>query len=165
MDTEATTDVATAGLSDAGFAWAVVGLLLALFGIIIGSHIGDEWGQKAPDKRTYWKYNGIAYAVGIGASLLVWLTGWVTLAFPTVGMLGGAIAGLKMGYGASVGPWKAHDRFFNRSNKRAAAKRKVGADKSATGSWARRKPAGEPETDEPELMSVADPGDRKDRGR
>ena len=74
MDTEATTDVATAGLSDAGFAWAVVGLLLALFGIIIGFHIGDEWGQKAPDKRTYWKYNGIAYAVGIGAVSYTHLT-------------------------------------------------------------------------------------------
>lgn len=162
MDTEATTDVATTGFSDAAFAWAVVGLLLALFGIILGFHLGDEYGQKAPDKRTYWKYNGIAYAIGIGASLAVWLTGWVTLAFFTIGMLGGAIAGLKMGYGASVGPWKAHDRFFNRSNKRRA-KSLVKGEKATAGGWAQRKPANEAETDEPELMSVADPGDPGDR--
>lgn len=166
MDTEATTEVATDGFSDAAFALAVVGLLLALFGIIVGFHIGDEYGQKAPDKKTYWKYNGIAYAIGIGASLLVWLTGWVTLAFFTIGALGGAIAGLKMGYGASVGPWKAHDRFFNRSHKRKAQRSRVKGEKVTAGGWAQRKPEGEGETDEPELMSVSDagnPGDRKSR--
>lgn len=62
-------------------------------------------------KRDYWIAN---FA---GAAAVVLLT-WVFSLFPLVqfapiGWLGGFIAGLKMSFGESVGPWRKHDEVFN----------------------------------------------------
>ena len=70
-------------------------------------------------KRDYWIAN---FA---GAAAVVLLT-WVFSLFPLVqfapiGWLGGFIAGLKMSFGESVGPWRKHDEVFNVNKAHRAA--------------------------------------------
>lgn len=138
-----------------GFGIAMVGLMLAIFGVVVGFDIGSRLGEQAEDKKTYWKYNAYAYLVGIAVSALIWATGWVVVSFATIGMLGGCIAGLKMSFGQSVGPWAGLDRFFRPNRpRRPRANAKTPSEKSG---WARRKPEGAEDPDEPELISVADP--------
>lgn len=143
-----------------GFAMAVVGLMLAIFGIVLGFGIGSRLAEDVTDRKTYWKYNAVAYAAGILVSALVWATGWSVLAFGTVGCLGGVIAGLKMGYGEAVGPWVTHDRFLGLNTRKGRYPRPKRTASTGTG-WARRRPDGEGESDEPELMSVSDPEKRR----
>lgn len=86
--------------------WTFVVLALALF--LFAIYIGFLCGQWACEKRVitkrdYWIAN---FA---GAAAVVLLT-WVFSLFPLVqfapiGWLGGFIAGLKMSFGESVGPW------------------------------------------------------------
>lgn len=142
-----------------GFAMAVVGLMLAIFGIVLGFGIGSRLAENVSSRKAYWKDNAIAYVVGILASAFVWMTGWSVLAFATIGCLGGVIAGLKMGYGEAVGPWHAHDRFLGLNKRRAHPKPKKAA--SVGSGWAKRRPEGEEDSDEPQLISVSDPKDRR----
>ena len=126
-----------------GFAMAVVGLMLAIFGIVLGFGIGSRLAEDVTDRKTYWKYNAVAYAAGI-----------------LVSALGGVIAGLKMGYGEAVGPWVTHDRFLGLNTRKGRHPRPKRTASTGTG-WARRRPDGEGESDEPELMSVSDPEKRR----
>ncbi len=122
----------------------IVSLLLAIIGIVIGFRIGQELALHCETKRQYWAMNAICYVVGIVASAFIWAFGFVVLVFATIGLLGGAIAGLKFGFG-SEGPWKKVDKWMGVKNKHLDAK---------------PRPEGE---EEPELMSVADPGPTQDR--
>ncbi|MFR2031102.1 MAG: hypothetical protein ACLS3M_06715 [Collinsella sp.] len=75
--------------------------------------------RSASSKRDYWIAN---FA---GAAAVVLLT-WVFSLFPLVqfapiGWLGGFIAGLKMSFGESVGPWRKHDEVFNVNKAHRAA--------------------------------------------
>jgi hypothetical protein len=157
---------------DDGFAIAIMSLVLGVFGIVIGVGIGEELSKKATSKKRYWQLNGYVYLVGILVSFLIWCTGWVLFAFVTIGALAGAIAGLKMGYGQAIGPWKAHDRFMRANGDAAKDPRRTREPrpfvwpwqkKSKAAGWAQRKPEGEPESEKPVLMSVQDPGDRASR--
>lgn len=122
----------------------ITALLLAVLGIVIGFRVGQEWGAHAASKRQYWAFNGIAYVVGIVVSAFIWALGYVVLAFAAIGMLGGVIAGLKYGYGPE-GPWKKVDKYMGVKNRHLERE-------------------GMPEgQEEPELMSVADPGPVQDR--
>lgn len=169
---------------DDGFAITVASLLIAVFGVVLGFEVGNRVGEAIPDSKTFWKDNAIAYVLGIVVSAFIWAAGWVVLSFGTIGALGGAIAGLRMGYGQSIGPWASLDRFLQRRKSKAAATDSQGRAPShsegssfsaaqthpkpkkvaATGSgWAKRKPADEPESGEPQLISVAEPGRQADR--
>lgn len=133
-----------------GFAIAIVGLLLLVFGIVLGVRIGEELATRCTTTKDYWLYNLAVLLVGSVVSAFVWATGWVVLAFLTIGLIAGGIAGLKFGFGESVGPWKIHDRFL-RVNKSQVKAAKTGRAAAAR----ERRKKGEPE---PELMSVATPG-------
>ena len=92
--------------------FVVLALVLFLFAIYIGFLCG-QWAceKRVITKRDYWIAN---FA---GAAAVVLLT-WVFSLFPLVqfapiGWLGGFIAGLKMSFGESVGPWRKHDEVFN----------------------------------------------------
>ncbi len=122
----------------------IVSLLLAILGIVIGFRIGQELAARCTSKRQYWISNAVCYVVGIVASAFVWALGLVVLSFATIGLLGGAIAGLKFGWG-SEGPWKKVDEVMGVKNRHLEQ---------------RGVPEGE---EEPELMSVADPGPVQDR--
>lgn len=110
-----------------GFALLIVSLLLAGFGIVIGFHYGNEYGSSIETKRAFWKANLYCYLGIVIATALFIALGLVTLIFLCVGFLGGFIAGIRMGYGESVGPWKAHDRFYKPHKKKGARKEKQSA--------------------------------------
>ena len=91
--------------------FVVLALVLFIFAIYIGFLCG-QWAceKRVITKRDYWIAN---FA---GAAAVVLLT-WVFSLFPLVqfapiGWLGGFIAGLKMSFGESVGPWRKHDEVL-----------------------------------------------------
>ena len=127
---------------------AIVAILLLLFGIVIGAKIGGELAKQCVTRREYWIANLKVVGVGIVVSALVTATGWLMLAGIPVGGMAGAIATLKMDFGESVGPWKAHDTFF-RVNKDQV--RRAGSANAEAVRRARRDG-----TPEPEVISVQD---------
>lgn len=136
-----------------GFAITVVSLLFAVFGIVVGFHLGDEAGARCENTARYATANVVAILVGSLLFMVVWATGYVVLGMFAFGAVAGAVAGLKFGYGESVGPWKFVDRLMTpaarqRDRERARARR-AAAKRARTGAA------------EPELMSVADA--RKDK--
>lgn len=148
MDWSAGSVEAAAG-SNLDFGVAIVSIMFLVLGIVIGERIGEEVASRCVTKRDYWLANLAIVLVGILASALVWATGWVVFAAVTIGLMAGAIAGTKLGFGESTGPWKFHDQALG------VNKGQVKAAKSARAEEARRRRrAGEPE---PELMSVATP--------
>lgn len=131
-----------------GFAITVVSLLFAVFGIVVGFHLGDEAGARCENIARYATANVVAILVGSLLFMVVWATGYVVLGMFAFGAVAGAVAGLKFGYGESVGPWKFVDRLMTpaarqRDRERARARR-AAAKRARTGAA------------EPELMSVAD---------
>ena len=136
-------------------AFGILFLVLLVFSIYIGFALGSSFGAKLEDSGAYWKAN----LAGVGVAVLV--TAVVSLlpllAAAPIGMLGGWIAGLKMGFGESVGPWKVHDRVFNVNRSHTeAAKRGTGRARR------RRARAGE---SGPDLISVGDDGVRNEGSR
>lgn len=130
-------------------------LVLLIFSIYMGFSVGNRVGERALTSRDYWKYNIIAIVCCIVATALL---SWVPLLYAVpLGALGGAIAGLKMGFGESVGPWAVHDRVFNvnRKHREAAGDRKSAERR-------RRKRTGEAASD---LMSVASDSKQGDTAR
>ena len=98
--------------------------------------------------------NLAAVLAGSFLFMVVWMTGYVVLGMFAIGAVAGATAGLKFGYGESVGPWKFVDRLMTpearaRDRERARVKR-AKRERARTGA------------SEPELMSVAD--DKKKAG-
>ncbi len=90
----------------------IVAMLFGVLGIILGWRIGTVWGAGAKDDHQYWMRNLAAVLIGIAVAAVITATGLVTLLGLGIGMLGGCIAGLKMGYGKSVGAWAKADKFF-----------------------------------------------------
>ncbi len=129
-----------------GFGITIVSILFAVFGIVIGFHLGEEAGARVEGAGAYALANVAAVLLGGILFMFVWATGYVVLGMFSVGAVAGAVAGLKFGYGESVGPWKFVDRLMTpaarqRDRERARA-RKAERARAASG-----KP-------EPELMSV-----------
>ena len=69
--------------------------------------------QLALTNRAYWLYNAAAIAICVLVTAFVPLP--AMLYATPLGLLAGALMGLKMGFGESIGPWKMVDRFFNRN--------------------------------------------------
>ncbi len=116
--------------------FVVLALVLFLFAIYIGFLCG-QWAceKRVITKRDYWIAN---FA---GAAAVVLLT-WVFSLFPLVqfapiGWLGGFIAGLKMSFGESVGPWRKHDEVFNVNKAHRRCGRRRGAPPRAS-QWCSR---------------------------
>lgn len=131
---------------------AIVAVVLFAFGLVLGVHIGDELSRRAVTRRDYWKLNLAVLGVGVLVSAVLWATGWLLLVGVSFGLLVGALSGLKMGFGESIGPWGAVDR-------------KVGTNKDQV---RRAKDPGHAEavrrarrdgTEMPEVMSVQDAPD------
>lgn len=143
-----------------GWSFGIVYLLLFAFAIYIGFLLGDGWGKRIVTARAYWLIN---LGMLVGTVLIVTLLPIMTVQVCVMGVLAGSIAGLKMGFGESVGPWKWLDKFMD-SNRRH---RKV-AEKGTGEAYRRRRKTGEAG---PDLISVdkqgkagsAAPSDKKDK--
>lgn len=103
-------------------AFLICSILLFGFGIVIGSAVGEAAGARAETAAAYWKMNAVAVAVAVIAVAV--LSALPLLYSLVIGLLAGAIVGMKMSFGESVGPWRVHDRIFNvnRSHREAAAR-------------------------------------------
>ena len=127
-------------------AFIICFIVLLIFSIYMGFTVGSWAGQRAVTTRDYWKYNIVAI---VGCVVVTALISWVPLLYAVpLGALGGGIAGLKMGFGESVGPWVVHDRVFNVNRKQREATQHGGGEDRR-----RRKREGAPA---PDLMSVSD---------
>ena len=127
-------------------AFFVCALLLLLFGLYIGFSLGSALGERATSTADYWKLNAGAVIVTVLLSFV--FAGLPLLYGAIIGLLAGCIAGLKMGFGESSGPWRVLDRFYNinRAHREAA---ESGAGKRRR----RRKREGGAA---PDLISVSD---------
>ena len=137
-----------------GFGITIVSILFAAFGIFIGFHLGEDAGGRVWGTTGFFAANLAAVLAGSFLFMVVWMTGYVVLGMFAIGAIAGAIAGLKFGYGESVGPWKFVDRLMTpearaRDRERARVKR-AKRERARTGA------------SEPELMSVTD--DKKKAG-
>ena len=132
----------------------IFALMFLLFGTVTGVGVGERLVVRCVTKREYVIANVIVLLVGAFACAVAMLTPFPVLVVLVIGLMGGTVAGLKLGFGESVGPWKAHDRYF-RVNKDQLRRSETGERAEAV----RR--ARRDGTPEPELMSVAD--DKNDR--
>ncbi len=142
---------------DLGFAGAVLALLFLLFGIFAGVGAGDILSKRCVTRREYIWMNVLILAAGVVATTLVCLTGLFMLILLVFGLMSGALAGLKMGFGESVGPWKRVDRAFKVNKDHVRRSENPEAAEAAR----RARRDGGPE---PEFMSAqGDHGSRDDR--
>ena len=129
-----------------GFGITIVSILFAAFGIVMGFHFGEEAGYRLEGKGAYAAANLAAVVIGGFLFMIVFATGYVVVGMFAIGAVAGAVAGLKFGFGESVGPWKFVDKLMTpaareRDRERARTKR-AELKREATGEA------------EPELMSV-----------
>ncbi len=99
----------------------VVTMLFGVLGILIGYKAGLEAGKTVENDRQYWTRNIAALLIGVAISAVVAATGLLTLMGLSIGLIGGAVAGLKFGYGKSVGLWRKHDTVFRVNKDQVAA--------------------------------------------
>lgn len=131
--------------------FVICSLLLLFFGLYIGFTIGNSVGERAVTKADYWKMNGVAVIVAV---LLSFILASVPLLYGAViGGLAGCIAGLKMSFGESAGPWKWLDRFLNVNRSHRETAEKGGGE-----AYRRRRRTGEKG---PDLISVEGGKDTK----
>lgn len=103
-------------------AFIVCSLLLFAFSVYIGFLIGNTVGVRAVTRADYWEDERRCHCHCRAAFVHL---GAVPLFYSVdVGLLAGAIVGLKMAFGESVGPWAVHDKAFNvnRSHRETAEK-------------------------------------------
>ncbi|MDO4848972.1 MAG: hypothetical protein Q4B45_04250 [Coriobacteriia bacterium] len=137
---------------DFGFAGAVFALVLLLFGIFAGVGAGDILAKKCVTRREYVRMNLLVLAAGVVATAFVCLTGLFMLILFVFGVMAGTLAGLKMGFGESVGPWEKVDRAFKVNKDHV---RRADHPEAAEAARRARRDGGS----EPEFMSARD--DRK----
>ena len=125
----------------------IFALMFLLFGTVTGVGVGERLVKRCVTRREYVIANVITLLVGAVACAIAMLTPFPVLVVLAIGLIGGTVAGLKLGFGESVGPWKAHDRYF-RVNK-DQLRRSENGERAEAVRRARRDG-----TPEPELMSV-----------
>lgn len=133
----------------------ICALLLCVFGVYVGFLIGRSLGERAVTTADYWKMNAAAIIVTVLLSFV--FSGLPLLAGAIVGLLAGCIAGIKMGFGESVGPWRRVDRFFKVNSSHVET-----AEKGTGEERRRRKREG---AKQPDLISVADDRPKSDMKR
>lgn len=99
----------------------VVAALFGVLGIVIGYKTGQTLGESAASDRQYWLRNLAVVGVGVLLGAVVSALGLRTLVGLSIGLVGGAIAGLKFGFGKSVGVWRRHDQAFRVNRDQVAA--------------------------------------------
>lgn len=127
----------------AGWSFAIIYVMVFGFAIYIGFLLGDGWGKRIVTAKAYWLCN---LGMLVCSVLLVSLVPLPLVQVGTMGVLAGGIAGLKMGFGESTGPWKWLDSFMNVNRHQ----RKV-AEKGTGEAYRRRRKTGEAG---PDLISV-----------
>lgn len=127
----------------AGWSFAIIYVMVFGFAIYIGFLLGDGWGKRIVTAKAYWLCNLGMLACSV---LLVSLVPLPLVQVGAMGVLAGGIAGLKMGFGESTGPWKWLDSFMNVNRHQ----RKV-AEKGTGEAYRRRRKTGEAG---PDLISV-----------
>ncbi len=127
----------------AGWSFAIIYVMVFGFAIYIGFLLGDGWGKRIVTAKAYWLCNMGMLACSV---LLVSLVPLPLVQVGAMGVLAGGIAGLKMGFGESTGPWKWFDSFMNVNRHQ----RKV-AEKGTGEAYRRRRKTGEAG---PDLISV-----------
>ncbi|WP_130811735.1 hypothetical protein [Olsenella sp. Marseille-P4559] len=137
-----------ASLDTASFATAIFVIMLFAFGLVIGEHVGEDMGAKCVERRDFHIMSLKIIGIGILASAAVWAVQMLTLAGVVFGLMVGALAGARMGFGESVGPWKFADRYFNVNKGQAE---RGNAEKARGRAVRKARKEGEPE---PELISV-----------
>ena len=129
---------------DAGFAVAVMALVLFLFGIVSGVGLGDELSRRCVTKREYGFANAGVLLVGALVSSVVLVTGLPVLMGLVIGLMAGAIAGLELGGPGGVrGPVEVRRQDLPRQQGPAEARRgREGAPRrcAARAETARRSP-------------------------
>ena len=135
-------------LSTGSFAVAIFVIMLFAFGLVIGEHVGEEMGGKCVEKRDFHVALLKILGAGVVASAGVWAVQMLTLAGLVFGLMAGALAGARIGFGESAGPWKFTDKYFN-VNKGRSGSSDAERERGRAARKARKQ--GEPE---PELMSV-----------
>ncbi|WP_276675418.1 hypothetical protein [Collinsella stercoris] len=105
--------------------------------------LGDGWGKRIVTAKAYWLCN---MGMLVCSVLLVSLVPLPLVQVGAMGVLAGGIAGLKIGFGESTGPWKWLDSFMNVNRHQ----RKV-AEKGTGEAYRRRRKTGEAG---PDLISV-----------
>ena len=131
----------------ADWAFAIIYVMVFGFAVYIGFLLGDGWGKRIVTTRAYWLCNA---AMLVGTVLLVSLVMAPFIQVSAMGVLTGSIAGIKMGFGESVGPWKWLDNFMDINRRH----RKV-AEKGTGEAYRRRRKTGEAG---PDLISVDEKG-------
>ncbi len=137
---------------DMSFVGAILALFLLLFGLYAGVGAGDILSKRCVSRKDYWRWNLTVLGIGVVATALVCLTGLFMLIVLVFGAMAGTVAGLKMGFGESVGPWQKVDKAF-RVN-REHVRRSEDPEASEAARRARR------EGREAELMSAQGTGKR-----
>lgn len=127
----------------AGWSFAIIYVMVFGFAIYIGFLLGDGWGKHIVTAKAYWLCN---LGMLVCSVLLVSLVPLPLVQMGAMGALAGGIAGLKMGFGESTGPWKWLDSFMNVNRHQ----RKV-AEKGTGEAYRRRRKTGEAG---PDLISV-----------
>lgn len=127
----------------AGWSFAIIYVMVFGFAIYIGFLLGDGWGKRIVTAKAYWLCN---LGMLVCSVLFVSLVPLPLVQVGAMGVLAGGIAGLKMGFGESTGPWKWLDSFMNVNRHQ----RKV-AEKGTGEAYRRRRKTGEAG---PDLISV-----------
>lgn len=131
----------------ADWAFAIVYVMVFGFAVYIGFLLGDGWGKQLVTVRAYWLCN-LGFVAG--TVLLVSLVPLAFIQVSVMGVLAGCVAGLKMGFGESTGPWKWLDNFMDINRRH----RKV-AEKGTGEAYRRRRKTGEAG---PDLISIDEKG-------
>ncbi len=132
----------------ANWAYIITYALVFCFAVYLGFFIGQEVCKRwAITKRDYWIANigGVVlmvFAIAFIPALMIQIT--------LMGLLAGYIAGLKMTFAESSGPWKWLDKFMN-VNRRHRKTAEKGTGEAAR----RRRKTGE---SGPDLISVDNKG-------
>jgi len=84
-----------------------------IVGLSVGAYAGFWLGERIEGKKqwVYWLINAAALVLGVAAAFGGLYLGAQWLFVGAIGFEGGALTGLKYGYGRSVGVWAVHDRL------------------------------------------------------
>lgn len=90
----------------------VLTALAVLGGLLGGFWAGFALGERyRGEVRRYWTFNGLVVAGSMLANFAGLVLGWPALSYGALGVMGGALTGLKYGYSESIGVWRTVDRI------------------------------------------------------
>jgi len=92
----------------------VITVVGGIAGLALGMVAGLRVGYLLRERSTawYWIANVVAVAIGALGDVLGLVFGQWWLVVGSLAFIGGALTGLKYGYGRSVGAWRVHDEFM-----------------------------------------------------